>query len=187
MRWRVRIACAAAGALCLAAVGCDSSQSEEQRIGSKDPVVTQLPQVQVKLPPPPSFKKEHAPEKYPDGAYSVYGVRKGEKETLDKEVKVRGFIIEIYECPPCPKGSNCPACDKPHFWLGDRANTPKDKAMMVTDYPKEDPQTKKKLTFELKGQYYVSGLFAKRSGTGFASSEGLMRFTAAVPVAAAAQ
>ena len=156
--------------LCLPLAACDTPTSGAQ---------TQLPQIKVKLPPPPTFEKKHAPEKYADGTFSVYGVRENIKDTLNKEVRVRGFIIEVYQCPPCPKGKECPECDKTHFWLSDRANGPKDKALMVVDYPKKDPKTRKKLKFLTGVQYYVGGQFSKRSVSGFSSSEGLVVYNSA--------
>ncbi|MCA9666143.1 MAG: hypothetical protein KC503_11170 [Myxococcales bacterium] len=168
--------------LCL--VGCDKGGgSGGARIGAKSKQA-QLPAVQVKLPPPPSFKKPHPPEKYPDESYSIYGVRALKKKTMSTEVRVKGFIIDVYTCPKCPKGSTCPACNKPHFYISDRANGPKEKAMMVVDYPEKDPKTKRKLKFEVGTQYYVTGTFDRASPTGFKNSDGLLIWKEAVPVPA---
>jgi hypothetical protein len=175
-----RIGCAA---LLVFALGCSSSETGAM-IGEGEPTQAKLPQIKVNLPPPPSFEKDHAPESYPDGSYSVYGLRKNMKDILNKQVRVKGFLIEVYECPECPKGSECPPCRKPHFYVSDRANGAKDKALMVVDYPKEDPETKKKMEFEAGAQYYVNGTYAKTSGTGFSSSDGLMVFMGAKLVSA---
>lgn len=169
--------------LALVLVGC-SSDSGGARIGGDETEQVTLPQIKVNLPPSPSFQKEHAPETYPDSAYSVYGVRKRSATTLNKDVRVKGYITEVYECPPCPKGQTCKTCDKPHFYLSDRANGPKEEALMVVDYPKEDPATKKKMTFEVGVQHYVSGTFSKTSGTGFSNSDGLLIFKEAKRVGA---
>jgi hypothetical protein len=166
----------------LALVGCSSEGGGSARIGDEPEQVT-LPQIKVNLPPSPSFQKEHAPESYPDSAYSVYGVRRQIATTLNKEVRVKGYITEVYECPPCPT-KNCPKqCDKPHFYLSDRANGPKEEALMVVDYPKEDAK-KKKTTFDVGVQHYVSGTFSKTSGTGFSNSDGLLIFKEAKKVGA---
>jgi hypothetical protein len=162
--------------------GCSSSEGGA-KIGD-EPEQVQLPQIKVNLPPSPSFQKEHAPERYTDSAYSVYGVRKNMATALNKEVRVKGFLLEVYECPPCPKGSKCKDCDKPHFFLSDRANGPKEEALMVTDYPKEDPETKKKLTFDVGSQYYVIGTFTKLSAAGFQNSDGLLAYKEAKKVGA---
>ncbi len=158
--------------LCLPLFACPGTETSK----------SQLPQIKVKLPPPPSFKKEHAPEKYSDGTYSIYGVRKNLKDTVDKQNKVRAFVLEVYQCPECPKGKDCPACKRPHLWLSDRANGPKDKALMVVDYPKKNPETKKKMEFLVGVQYYMTGMFTRNSGTGFRDSDGLMAYLSSEPV-----
>ena len=159
--------------LCLPLFAC---QPQGSTIGGNESSQGQLPQIKVKLPPPPSFEKEHAPEKYSDGTYSIYGIRKNIKDTINKQGKVRAFILEVYKCPECPKGKECPACERRHLWISDRANGIKDKAMMVVDYPEKDPTTKKKMEFTSGVQYYFTGVFTKNSGTGFSTSEGLMAY-----------
>jgi len=144
----------------------------------------QLPQIKVNLPPPPTFQKEHAPETYADGTYSIYGLRKNMRANINKQFKVRAFLIEVYQCPECPKGQECPPCNRPHFWLSDRANGSKDKGLLVSGYPKKDPKTKKKLTFVTGVAYYVIGVFAKSSGTGFSASDGLLIYADSTPVLA---
>ena len=161
-------------------MGCPNPQGSS--IGQNESAQGQLPQIKVKLPPAPSFEKEHAPEKYSDGSYSVYGVRKNIKDTLNKQQRVRAFLIEVYQCPECPKGKECPACERPHFWISDRANGAKDKALMVVDYPKKDAKTRKKTVFTTGVQYFVSGVFTKNSGTGFSDSDGLMAYLESQPV-----
>ena len=167
--------------LCLPLCACPQGAS----LGGNEKSQGQLPQIKVKLPPPPSFEKEHAPEKYSDGTYSIYGVRKNMKDTLDKQNKIRAYVLEVYECPECPKGKDCPACQRPHLWISDRANGPKDKALMVVDYPKKDPtdpRKRKKMVFTVGVQYYMTGVFTKNSGTGFRSSEGLVAYLSSEPV-----
>ena len=137
--------------------------------------------MQVKLPPPPSFEKPHAPEQYPDGSYSVYGAR-ASKSTTNKEIRVRGFIIDVYVCPKCPRGAKCKPCEQPHLWLADRANASKDDAMMVTDY--KESRKGRKLTFAIGDRYVFAGTFAKNSPSGFAASDGLLVYASSVLVAA---
>jgi hypothetical protein len=158
---------------------CQPNNEGGSRIGGSEQEQVQLSKISVSLPPSPSFQKEHAPERYTDSSYSVYGLRKNIKDTIDKQVRVKGFIIEVYECPPCPKGTTCPACNKPHLFLGDRANSSKEDALLVADFPLEDPKTKKKLTFDTGMQYFVTGVFSKTSGTGFSSSDGLLVYSEA--------
>ena len=58
-----------------------------------------LPPIKVDLPPPPNFNIQNAPEKYPSGEMSIYGLRKKMSSYLDKDVQVRAYLLQIYECP----------------------------------------------------------------------------------------
>lgn len=168
----------------LGVLACQSSDTGSVIGDEADPQQTSLPQIRVNLPAPPSFQKDHAPELYPDGAYSIFGLRKNIKNTLNQQVRIKAFLLEVYECPECPKGTECKPCRKPHLYLADRASGPKDKSLLVTDYPKEDPETKKKTEFQVGAQYYVAGVFSKSSGTGFSDSDGLLIFSNAKLVSA---
>ncbi len=59
----------------------------------------ELPPVKVDLPPPPNFNVQTAPEKYPSGELSIFGLRKHMNQYLDKDVQVRAYMLEIYQCP----------------------------------------------------------------------------------------
>jgi hypothetical protein len=59
----------------------------------------ELPPIKVDLPPPPNFNIQTAPEKYPTGELSIYGLRKHMSQYLDKDVQVRAYMLEVYECP----------------------------------------------------------------------------------------
>jgi hypothetical protein len=61
---------------------------------------TALPPIKVDLPPPPNFNVQNAPEKYPTGEMSIYGVRKHMRDYLDKDVQIKAYLLMIYECPP---------------------------------------------------------------------------------------
>ena len=58
-----------------------------------------LPPIKVDLPPPPNFNVQNAPEKYPTGEMSIYGLRKHMSQYLDKDVQVKAYLLQIYECP----------------------------------------------------------------------------------------
>ncbi len=58
-----------------------------------------LPPIKVDLPPPPNFNVQNAPEQYPSGEMSVYGLRKHMSKYLDKDVQVKAYLLQIYECP----------------------------------------------------------------------------------------
>jgi hypothetical protein len=55
--------------------------------------------VKVNLPPSPNFNVSNAPEKFPTGELSVFGVRKQKDKYMDKDVRVKGYLTEVYECP----------------------------------------------------------------------------------------
>jgi hypothetical protein len=59
----------------------------------------ELAPIKVDLPPQPNFNVTNAPETYPSGELSVYGLRKHTNQYLDKDVQVKAFLLEIYECP----------------------------------------------------------------------------------------
>jgi hypothetical protein len=59
----------------------------------------ELPPAKVTLPPPPNFETTSAPVQHPSGELSVYGVRKGMSKYLDKDVRIKGFVVQVYECP----------------------------------------------------------------------------------------
>jgi hypothetical protein len=159
----------------LSLAGCEQGGDDKSaRIGAGQLKQSKLARLEVKLPQSPSFNKDHAPKLYPDQTLSIYGLRKDAKTFLNKTVRVKAYLLEVYKCPKCPKGAKCKECTAPHFYLSDKKNGTKDKALMVTDYPEKDEKTRRKLKFNEGERYIITGLFTKRSGTGFSHSEGLM-------------
>jgi len=134
----------------------------------------ELPPIKVDLPPPPSWAQSTIPEKYPDGKWSVRGLRKKLKANLNQDVEVKGFIVDVYQCPPeqakCPKGKVCKPCDVPHFFVADTKETKKERGMVVCNYPvKPKPPVLPPVGTEV----IVSGTFVREAG-GFAASDGLV-------------
>jgi hypothetical protein len=159
--------------------------------------------IKVNLPAPPNFDVATAPLQYPSGELSVYGLRKGMTKYLDKDVRVKAYLLEIYECPaeirkcndeaaakakrerrkaaaaatPAPaEKPACRPCDQPHFFLADSKDAKIERALLVADYPVKDWKTNRpKPLVATKGeQYIVTGTFAINSITGFAASNGLI-------------
>jgi len=160
--------------------------------------------IKVNLPAPPNFDVATAPLQYPTGELSVYGLRKGMTKYLDKDVRVKAYLLEIYECPaeirkcneeaaakakrekrsgkasaaapPAADKPACRPCDQPHFFLADSKDAKLERALLVADYPVKDWKTNKpKPLVAAKGeQYVVTGTFAINSITGFAASNGLI-------------
>lgn len=158
------------GLMCVCGAGCGGSSSGAS-LGA-DPS-NALPPIKVDLPPQPAFTPPDVPIKSPEGVYSIYGVRKEKAKTLGTDLKVKGYLLEVYQCPVCPKGQTCKACDQPHFFLGDKPDTKKEKALMVVDYL---GQKQKPPALTVGKQYEVAGSFNINSPTGFGSSDGLMVF-----------
>jgi hypothetical protein len=159
------------GSLLLSLAGCSGSSSGATMA---EPEATALPPIKVDLPPPPSFAASDIPDKNPDGTFTVHGLRKKKGvENLNKEIKVKAYLLEVYQCPVCPKKQTCKMCDQPHFFMGDKPDTKKEKALMVVDYlaPKQKPPA-----LTVGKQYDVAGTFAINSPTGFGSSDGLIVF-----------
>ncbi len=55
--------------------------------------------IKVNLPPSPSFAASNVPVQYPGGEFSVTGLRKMKDKYMDKDVQVKAYLTEIYECP----------------------------------------------------------------------------------------
>ncbi len=175
------------GSLLLSVVGAGcSGSSSGATMGESE--ATALPPIKVDLPPPPSFAASDIPEKLPNGNFTIRGLRRNKMKSciattpgkdlpadclLNKDVKVTAYLLEVYQCPVCPKKQTCKLCDQPHFFLGDKPDTKKEKALMVVDYlaPKQKPPA-----LTVGKQYDVAGSFSINSPTGFGSSDGLLIF-----------
>ena len=141
--------------------------------------------IKVNLPAPPNFDIATAPLQYPTGELSVYGLRKGMTKYLDKDVRVKAYLLEIYECPaeirkcneeaaakakrekragkkaveappPAADKQACRPCDQPHFFIADSKDTKLERALLVADYPTKDWKTNKpKPLVATKGEQYI--------------------------------
>ena len=88
--------------------GCSGGSNGSGATLGVDPT-NALPPIKVDLPPPPPFTPPDVPIKTPEGAYTIYGVRKEKAKTLGTDVKVVGYLLEVYQCPVCPKKQTCKA------------------------------------------------------------------------------
>jgi hypothetical protein len=68
--------------------------------------------VKVNLPPSPSFAASNVPTQYPTGEFSVMGLRKMKDKYMDKDVRVKAYLVEIYECPAELRKCNDELSDK---------------------------------------------------------------------------
>ena len=122
-----------AGALlgCGFAQGCDKTAAAKVQVEKLPPVTPSLPGVPT-LPPPPY------PTQLADQSYTVYGLRKQLRKTIDTDVSVTGYIAKVFippECPPKEAKEKCPLPPAPHMWLSDaQGETDESKLLIVAGY-----------------------------------------------------
>ncbi len=176
--------------LSFAAAGCDKGEKKEAKPDEDE--ASGDPAIQVQLPPAPNFQEGKVDERYSDGAWSLYGLRKSLDENVKAgdagtEIEVRGFVQEIYQPPVCEGDKAlCPPGKQPHFWITDRADDGgKKRAMMVVSYAFSIPEWEAKTWKDApnviinKGQQYtIKGRFKRFSDSGFADDRGLLEFLA---------
>ncbi len=92
--------------------GCGSEPASDLKIERLPEVHPNLPAVPP-LPPPPY------PVQHPDQSYTVYGLRKRLRNTIDTDVSVTAYIVDVYHPPECPEGRTCATPAAPHLWLAD--------------------------------------------------------------------
>jgi len=183
---------AALAAVVLMSFGCDQSRA---------PVVEEsLPEIRPNLPPIPNVPPPRHKIQYDDGTWSVYGLRKRIRQTIDEEIRVKAYIVKIFEPTPCPEGRTCPPPAMPHLWLGDDmevtkerrllrvvgfANSQEDMVKAREDAERGEEPSAEELAAGLPPvvydwqqgkRYVVKGRFARSSGTGFSYSEGLLEY-----------
>jgi hypothetical protein len=177
--------------------GCDTPGEAKVAVEKLPAVTPSLPAVPT-LPPPPY------PTQYSDQSYSVYGLRRAMRKTIDTDVQVTGYIAKVYVPPECPPKTKCPLPPAPHIWLADTANEADDaKTLIIAGYAenqtaiddaiKEAKKGKKKdakaeaekgemgllpvpTDFFQGAKIKVKGRFAFVSGSGFQSSEGVLQY-----------
>jgi tetratricopeptide (TPR) repeat protein len=157
----------------------------------------------AQLPAIPSFE---LPASEP-GFTSVRELRVAGTKRLDTDVKVRGYVIWIYDCltDVAKRGesraktqkridSDPTICERKKLYLGDSKDASRDKALWVVDVPRPPNKLERERLpkAELKawpkvptlkvGQYVtVTGKFALRSPHSEANSDGLVVFAAIEP------
>lgn len=95
--------------------------------------VERLPEVQPDLPAVPQIPPP--PAAYPDGSVPIGRLRRTLNESLDHDVTVQGYIVEIYQPPECPRRQQCPRPTAPHLLIADEANEgDESKRLLVVGY-----------------------------------------------------
>jgi hypothetical protein len=197
-RWsRITSQWALVGAIAL--TGCDTVAEAKVQVEKLPDVKPSLPAVPT-LPPPP-YPTQHA-----DSSYSVYGLRRAMRRTIDTDVAVTGYIANVFvppECPPKGKGK-CPRPPAPHIWVSDApGETDPQKLLLVAGYAenqaaiddalkdakrgkKRSAQADKEMAdmgllpvpvdFNPGAKIKVKGRFSFVSGSGFQSSAGVLTY-----------
>jgi hypothetical protein len=174
--------------------GCQKDQLQ----GAKAEV--QKTSIKLDLPQVPEFA---APQANPDGTHSVAEMRLRGNKFLDTEVKVKGFVVWIYDCATAIRTADMTdkdvarkleeepeKCMPPHFYVGDRPDTPPGRAVWVVDVPrpprKDDknrpPEEKAAIearwkalpAFKLADELVVTGNWKLESERRFRNSDGLL-------------
>lgn len=190
---QVVLVAGALGGLVLLA-GCE--QKAEAKVQ-----VEKLPDVKPSLPPVPTIPPPPHPIQYEDQSYSVYGLRRHLRRTIDTEVSVTAFIAKVFVPPVCPPKEKCPTPPAPHIWVADVASeTDEMKYLLVADYAENQKAIDEATENEKKGKpqdlvelqemgmlpiptdflqgakVRLKGRFAYVSGGGFQSSEGVLAY-----------
>lgn len=183
--------------LVLNLIGCSGGPASDLRI-------ERLPQVDPSVPAVPTIPPPPHPVTYPDSSYSLFGLRRRSGETIDHDVELTGYIVEIYAPPECPRGETCRPAAAPHIWLADTAGeTDRTKRIRVTGYAMshqeleeargarnpvaEDGETPIPTDFAVGNRIKVSGRFSSISQMGFNDSAGLIDYRGHSTLQAAAQ
>ncbi|HTE56026.1 MAG TPA: hypothetical protein VK698_34480 [Kofleriaceae bacterium] len=174
--------------------GCKKDQLQ----GAKAEV--QKTSIKLDLPAVPDFVM---PQPNPDGTHSVAEMRLRGNKFLDTEVKVKGYVVWIYDCATAirtPEMSDKDVarmledqpekCIPPHFYIGDKADTPPDRGIWIVDLPRAMRKDDKNLpdearaemegrwkvlpSFKLGDEVVVTGKWTQESERRFRNSDGLL-------------
>jgi hypothetical protein len=175
-------------------LGCEQAAQAKVQVEKLPDIKPSLPAVPT-LPPPPYATQ------YSDQSYSVYGLRRALRKTIDTEVQVTGYIAKVFVPPECPKGQKCPLPPAPHMWLSDaQGETDETKLLLVAGYAENQAAIDEAIKNAKKGKVEdaaeleemgmlpiptdffagaklkVKGRFSYISGSGFQSSEGVLSY-----------
>ena len=175
----------------LVATACQSQGLQGAKAEVKDtPINLVLPEV-------PEFQM---PSAHPDGTHSVREMRLKGRKLFNTEQKIRGYITWIYDCvaalhtPELDEKKvqkmiidDPSRCTRPHFYIGDSADTPPEKSLWVVEVPRKlrpdeirnmSRQDRRNLpkvpSFHLGDEVTITGTWDRSSPAGFANSEGLL-------------
>lgn len=163
--------------------------------------IEELPAVQPSLPAVPDLPPPPHPVKYADQSYSLYGLRKRINSTIDTDVEMTGYIVQIFTPPECPAGRTCPLPAAPHLYLADtRGEADPMKRVLLSGYAENhealneaieaarrgrplrvDPESGMlpiPTDFAVGAKVKLTARFTRVSGTGFSQPDGVLEYRA---------
>ena len=178
--------------LAMSASGCEQTASAKVN-------VEKLPEVTPNVPPVPTLPPPPYPIQYDDQSYSVYGVRRAIRRTINTEVSLTAYIADVFVPPECGKKEKCPVPPAPHMFLADTpTETDKRKMLLVAGYAENQAQLDEAFKAAKRGKpelppedsgllpvptdffkgakIKINGRFSYMSGSGFQSSEGTLDY-----------
>jgi hypothetical protein len=178
----------------LLSAACDSVSG-----GGPAVEVEKLPDIKPSLPAVPTLPPPPHPVQYPDSSYSLFGLRKRLKTTMDTDVELTGYVVETYTPPECPKGKVCPMARAPHVYLADtKDESDATKRILLVGYAENQKAIDEAIVDTKRGKYKApdpeSGLlpiptdlfpgakikvkarFGRVSSSGFSQSDGLLDY-----------
>lgn len=121
---------------------------------ASDLTIERLPDVNPSLPSVPTLPPPPHEVQYSDGCFSIYGVRRRGGTTMDTDVCVTGYIVEIYLPPECPEGRTCDPPAAPHLWVADtRTPAEDDDRLMLAGYAENQTQIDEAVEQASRGRY----------------------------------
>lgn len=178
------------GVLC---VGCGSEPASDLK-------VERLPEVHPNLPAVPTLPPPPYPVQLPDQSYTVYGLRKRLRNTIDTDVTVTAYIVDAYVPPVCPEGRTCPTPAAPHLWLADARDDHEERnRLTLVGYAENQAQLDEAVEAARRGhpilpqhpeagelqipfdffpgaKIKVTGHFGYMSSTGFSEASGVLEY-----------
>ncbi|MBN2340313.1 MAG: hypothetical protein JXX29_15880 [Deltaproteobacteria bacterium] len=161
--------------------------------------VTKMDGYKPNLPPVPSIPKPSAPETYSDGSYSVYGLRKNVGKTMNSQVEVTAYLVNIYQKPVCEEGQTCHTM-MPHVYLADEQGEKLQKRQIrLVGFAQSFKEMEDEKENDLSGRepeelpegvylppvvwdwrqgqkYKIKAVFVNRSSSGFMDADGLLEY-----------
>ena len=204
MATRERVGALALSALVVVGAGCAKDE-----FGGTEAEISET-NIKLDLPAVPDFKM---PAPYPDGSHPVAEMRLKGKQFLDTEVRVKGYVIWMYDCATAIRTPDMTdkeleriladepeRCNRPNLYLGDKPDDVTRRGIWVVDIPRPPREDEKKLLpkeelaawpevpdFRLGQEVTVTGTWKLKSPGGFASSSGLLVYKSMVDHSAPAE